>query len=245
MSRLGDLLHTERLRRNLTFKQVAKLGGVSEGYLREVEAGTRIIADDQARRILKKMGLSEQTEAGFTLDDIAATVDLETVKPGKIAPKPAPKQPDREAEAVYQSREEKDPQAQGGIWLDALASVLKRVPVYNAVMKEIDHKLLPILDGRIEGASPDKVFYLSAPDDSMRGFRILRDDLCLVVPAASPIDEAVMLVEIKQRRALRKVKKLDGLHVLLQSYDREYSAENYALPDISFVGQVVRVEFSL
>ena len=248
MSRLGDLLRTERLRRNLSFKQVARLGGVSEGYLREVEAGTRIIADDQARRILKKMGLTEQTEAGFTLDDIAATVDLETVKPSKLEAKPksVAKPEVKEAEAVYRSSDEdKDPQTKGGIWLDALASVLKRVPVYNAVMKEIDHKLLPILDGRIEGASPDKVFFLSVPDDSMRGFRILRDDLCLIVPAGSPIDEAVMLVEVKQRRVLRKVKKLDALHVLLQSYDREYSAETYALPDISFIGQVVRVEFAL
>ena len=59
MSRLGDLLHTERLRRNMTLKQVAKLGGVSEGYLKDVEAGTRIIADDQARRILKKMEVDE------------------------------------------------------------------------------------------------------------------------------------------------------------------------------------------
>ena len=49
----------------------------------------------------------------------------------------------------------------GGVWLDALTSVLKRVPVYNAVLKEVDHRLLPILDGRIEGAAPDKVFYLS------------------------------------------------------------------------------------
>lgn len=40
----------------------------------------------------------------------------------------------------------------GGVWLDALTSVLKRVPVYNAVLKEVDHRLLPILDGRIEGA---------------------------------------------------------------------------------------------
>ena len=29
MSRLGDLLHTERLRRNMTLKQVAKLGGAN------------------------------------------------------------------------------------------------------------------------------------------------------------------------------------------------------------------------
>ena len=241
MSRLGDLLRTERLRRNMTLKQVAKVGGVSEGYLKDVEEGRRIIADDQARRILKKIGLTEHNEAGFTLDDIAATVDLKTVAPPTPAPAPKPRP---ESEAVYKSQPEDTP-VTGGVWLDALGSVLKRVPVYNAVLKEIDHRLLPILDGRIEGASPDKVFYLSAPDDSMRGFRILRDDLCLIVPSGSPIDGAVMLVEHNSHRYLRKVKKLDALNVLLQSYDREYAAETCALPEANFVGRVVRVEFSL
>ena len=53
MSRLGDLIRLERTRQGMTFKQVAKKCGVSEGYLLAVEAGTRIIADDQARRILR------------------------------------------------------------------------------------------------------------------------------------------------------------------------------------------------
>ena len=132
-----------------------------------------------------------------------------------------------------------------GEGLSLIHILLKRVPVYNAVLKEVDHRLLPILDGRIEGAAPDKVFYLVAPDDSMRGFRILRDDLCLIVPSGSPIDGAVMLVEHNQHRYLRKVKKLDALNVLLQSYDREYAAETCALPDVNFLGRVVKVEFSL
>ncbi len=242
MSRLGDLLRTERLRRKMTLKQVAKLGGVSEGYLKDEAAGTRVLADAQARRILKLMGIPEQNAAGFSLDDIAATVDLETVtakQPTKTsAPQKAP-----ESEAVYKTQD--DAPVTGGVWLDALSSVLKRVPVYNAVLKEIDHRLLPILDGRIEGASPDKVFFFSAPDDSMRGFRILRGDLCLVVPAASPIDGAVMLVEHAQHRCLRKIKKLDALNLLLQSYDREYAAETCALPDVNLLGWVVKVEFSL
>lgn len=241
MSRLGDLLRTERLRRKMTLKQVAKLGGVSEGYLKDVEEGKRIIADDQARRILKKMGLKEHNEAGFSLEDIAATVDVETITPKK--PAAAPKPEAREAETVYQSKTEET--VSGGIWLDALTSVLRRVPVYNAVMKEVGHRMLPIMDGRIEGSAPDKVFYLSAPDDSMRGFRILREDQCLIVPSNSPIDGAIMLVEYQQHRCLRKVKKLDGLNVLLQSYDREYNAESAALPEVSFIGRVVRVEFTL
>ena len=74
MSRLGDLIRTERIRQKLSPKQVAKKCGVSESYLLAVEAGTKIIADDQARRILKTIGLKQQTEAEFTLDDIAATV---------------------------------------------------------------------------------------------------------------------------------------------------------------------------
>ena len=245
MSRLGDLLRTERMRRSMTLKQVARLGGVSESYLQSVEAGTRIIADDQARRILKKMGLNEHNEAGFTLDDIAAAVDLETVRPVAIE-KPA--KAAGETRTVYSTgarEKEENAQASGGVWLDALTSVLKRVPIRNGVMAEVGHRLLPILDGRIENASPDKVFFLSAPDDSMRGFRIFKDDLCLIVPAGSPVDDAVMLVEIGGLRRLRKVKKLDAVHVLLQSYDREHSAESFALPDLSFIGRVVKVEFSL
>ena len=71
MSRLGDLIRLERTRQKLTYKQVARKCGVSEKYLEEVESGRRIIQDDQARRILKTMGMQQQTEADFTLDDIA------------------------------------------------------------------------------------------------------------------------------------------------------------------------------
>lgn len=81
MSRLGDLIRTERLRSKMTLKQVARKCGVSESYLLAVEAGTKIIADDQARRILKTIGLRERTEADFSLDDIAATVDLASASP--------------------------------------------------------------------------------------------------------------------------------------------------------------------
>ncbi|HPJ01972.1 MAG TPA: helix-turn-helix transcriptional regulator [Candidatus Limiplasma sp.] len=241
MSRLGDLLKTERLRRDMTLKQVSRLSGVSADYLKAVEEGKKIIPDDQARRILKKIGMTEQTEQGFTLDDIAATVDLQTVQPK------AESRAQQRADAVpaFTDAAKQDDTVQGSVWLDALQSVLKRVPVVNAVMEEIDHRLLPVLQGRIEGASPDKVFYYKVPDDGMRGFRILKDDLCFIVPAASPIDGAVMLVERKGMRMLCKVKKLDSLSILLQSYDREYTAEPCALPDIAILGHVVRVEFTL
>lgn len=47
MSRLGDLILLERTRQKLTRKQVARKCGVSEGYIKDVEEGRRIIQDDQ------------------------------------------------------------------------------------------------------------------------------------------------------------------------------------------------------
>lgn len=242
MSRLGDLIRTERVRAKMTPKQVAKKCGVAESFIMAVEAGTRIIADDQARRILKTIGLKEHNEADFTLDDIAATVDLASVQPqmAKAVAQPKPKAVEKVA-----STEEKDEGVVGSVWLDALTSVLKHVPVMNAVMKPVDHKLLPIQGGKIEGANPDKVFYFLAPDDSMRGFRIHSGDQALVVPAQSPIDGAVMLVEYNSHRYLRKVKKLDNYQVLLQSYDREYDAVTAKLGDVNFIGRVVKLEITL
>ena len=129
MSRLGDLIRLERTRQGLTHKQVARKCGVSDKYLMEVEAGTRIIQDDQARRILKSMGLQQQTEADFTLDDIAATVDLQSAVP-QLTKAVETKKSVKEKENVVA---ESDPGVSGSIWLDALSGVLKHVPIYNAV----------------------------------------------------------------------------------------------------------------
>ena len=257
MSRLGDLIRTERLRAKLTPKQLAKKCGVAESYLVAVEKGTKIIADDQARRILKSIGLREQTETDFSLDDIAATVDLATVASptAKTVAQPRPK-PQPEAELVAStggrapsgSKDVTDSEEKGvggSIWLDALTSVLKRVPVMNAIMKPIDYRLVPIVSGKIEGANPDKVFYYLAPDDSMRGFRICQGDLALIVPAHSPIDGSVMLVEYNNHRFLRKVKKLADFTVILQSFDKEYDAVTAQINECTFIGRAAKLEVTL
>ena len=247
MSRLGDLIRTERIRQKLTPKQVARKCGVSESYITAVEAGTRIIGDDQARRILKTIGLKQQNEAEFTLDDIASTVDLAQVQPALAAKAAAaaarPKA--KEAEKVASTDEEKQEGSAGSIWLDALQSVMKRVPVMNAVMKPVRYRLVPVENGRIEGANPDKVFYYLAPDDSMRGFRIHKGDLVLTVPAQSPVDGAVMLINYNEHRYLRKIKVLNDRQVLLQCYDREYEQETADISDVGFLSRCVQVTFEL
>ncbi|MBQ9264534.1 MAG: helix-turn-helix transcriptional regulator [Clostridia bacterium] len=240
MSRLGDLIRLERTRQGLTHKQVARKCGVSDKYLMEVEAGTRIIADDQARRILKTMGMTQQTEADFTLDDIAATVDLQSAVPQltrAVEPKKA-------AKPIHEEKDG-DPGVAGSIWLDALSGVLKHVPVYNAVMKEVGHRLLPITNGKIEGASPDKVYYFMAPDNHLRGFRIQRGDLLLVVPAQAVVDGAIMLLQTPQGRVLRKMKRVNDYQAMLQKYDESFESEIKNYNEITVVGRCVRLEADL
>lgn len=241
MSRLGDLIRLERTRQGLTHKQVARKCGVSDKYLMEVEAGTRIIQDDQARRILKSMGLQQQTEADFTLEDIAATVDLQSAVP-QLTKAVETKKPVKEKENVVA---ESDPGVSGSIWLDALSGVLKHVPIYNAVMKEVGHRLLPITNGKIEGASPDKVFYFMAPDNELRGFRVQRGDLLLVVPAQAAVDGALMLIQTPQGRVLRKVKKVNDYQAMLQKYNESCESEIKNYNEITFVGRCVRLEADL
>lgn len=242
MSRLGDLILLERSRQKLTRKQVAKKCGVSESYLKDVEEGRRIIQDDQARRILRTLGTSSRNEAEFSLDEIAATVDLSTLAPqaAKPAPAPAAKPAAEQPKVKEQSAEE-----QSGIWLDALSSVLKPVPVMNAGWIQVSRKMVPIQDGKIEGAKPEKVVYFLAPDDSMRAMRIEKGDLVLIVPQTLPVDGAIMLVEYGAHRCLRRIKLLGNSNILLQSGDRELGAESVNISDIKLVGRAVRVEIAL
>ena len=240
MSRLGDLLLLERSRQKLTRKQVARMCGISEGYLKDVEEGRRIIQDDQARRILNKLGTSQRNEAEFSLDEIAATVDLGTLAPQKPVSQPAAK-----AEPKPEPVKASTPEEQTGIWLDALSSVLKPVPVMNAGWIQVSRRMVPIQDGKIEGAKPDRVVYFLAPDDSMRAMRIEKGDLVLIVPQTLPVDGAIMLVEYGAHRCLRRIKLLGNSNILLQSGDRELGAESVHISDVKLVGKAVRIEIAL
>ncbi len=240
MSRLGDLIHLERTRRNLTYKQVARMCGVSDKFLQDVESGKRIIADDQARRILKTIGLKEHSEADFTLDDIASTVDLQSAMP-RIQ-----KAQESRAAAPAESKKAAPEKVEAGsIWLDALSGVLKHVPVYNAVMKEVDHRLLPISDGRIAGAPADKVYYFMAPDNDLRGYRVLKGDYLLVVPAQAPVDGSIMLLRTPVGHVLRKVSVLPHFQAMLQRFDQTPENEIKSFSDLTVVGRCVRLEADL
>ena len=103
-----------------------------------------------------------------------------------LRPRPRPyKLPTTEAEP--------QPAGDNAAWLDALGGVVKRVPVTDEDSNVVDHVLVPVVGGKIEGGAPDKVFYFRCPDDALRGYRIFAGDLLLCVPAQKVEDGAISL----------------------------------------------------
>lgn len=230
MSRLGDMIKQERLRAGWSHKQLAKKSGVSEKFLVEVEAGTRIIADTQATRILKVLGKTSE----FIADFEGKADGVPTPEPVRAAsrPAPAPKKPAAPAEPT-------------DAWVNALGGLMRAVPVRDAAGRDVDSRILPVQSGRIEGVVAEKVFYLVAPDDSMMGYRIRKGDRVLILPATVLVDNAVLLFQSEGLYYLRKVKIQDGGRVLLQWYDYEPHSEVVPAKQLTLVGRARRVEFEI
>lgn len=230
MSRLGDMIKQERLRAGWSHKQLAKKSGVSEKFLVEVEAGTRIIADTQATRILKVLGKTSE----FIADFEGKADGVPTSEPVRAAPRPAPaaKKPAAPAEPT-------------DAWVNALGGLMRAVPVRDAAGRDVDSRILPVQSGRIEGVVAEKVFYLVAPDDSMMGYRIRKGDRVLILPATVLVDNAVLLFQSEGLYYLRKVKIQDGGRVLLQWYDYEPHSEVVPAKQLTLVGRARRVEFEI
>ena len=222
MTRLGETIKKARLGAKMTEKALAKKCGVAESFIKEVEAGRRIVSDDQAQRILKALGVKNPVSA-----------ELEVANEGevKLRPKPRPyiipvPQPEKKEtpEETHAAGEAAD------AWLDALGGVVKRVPV---------------IGGKIEGGHPEKVLYYRCPDDSLRGFRIYAGDLLLTVPAKAVVSNAIMLIQRDGQRIARKITKMDGGRLNVQSFDVDFVSEILPAQDVYVLGLCVKLVRSL
>ena len=233
MSRLGDSIRAARLKAKMTEKALGKKCGMAESVIKEIESGRRIVSDEQAQRILKLLGADSPVSTEL---DVAAEPEV------KLRPRPrayvlplSPESPQQESAA----RESSD------AWLDALGGVVKRVPVCDPDGVVIDHVLTPIIGGKIEGGAPDKVLYYRCPDNALRGFRVYAGDLLLTVPANKPEDDRMMLVVYKGERIVRKLLKLDGSRIQMQSFDSEFHAVVAPAAEVKVVGLCVKLQRKL
>ena len=230
MSRLGDTIRSARLKAKMTEKALGKKCGLAENYIKDVEAGRKIVSDDQAQRILKVLGVA---------NPVSTELEVASEPPVKLRPKPrAYILPVEEQEKAAKQAAEASSEA----WLDALGGVVKRVPVMSPDGLVIDHVLTPIVNGKIEGGAPDKVLYYRCPDDALRGFRVHAGDLLLVVPASKAEDGQLMLVEYQGQRMVRKLLKLDGGRIQMQAFDHEFTAQVGTIIDVKVLGRCVKLE---
>lgn len=233
MSRLGDTIRAARLKAKLSEKALGKKCGLAEAFIKDVESGRKIVSDDQAQRILKVLGVANPV-----------STELEVAAEPEVKLRPRPRAyvlpAEEQAEAARKAAEESS-----DAWLDALGGVVKRVPVMSPDGLVIDHVLTPIVSGRIEGAAPDKALYYRVPDDQLRGFRVHAGDLLLVTPTAKVEDGALMLLEYKGERVVRKLMKLDGNRIQMQAFDHEFTAAVGTPQDVKVLGRCVKLLRSL
>ena len=233
MSRLGDSIRAARLKAKMSEKALGKKCGMAESVIKEIESGRRIVSDEQAQRILKLLGADSPVSTEL---DVAAEPEV------KLRPRPrayvlplSPESPRQESAA----RESSD------AWLDALGGVVKRVPVSDEQGVVIDHVLTPIIGGKIEGGAPDKVLYYRCPDNALRGFRVYAGDLLLTVPASKAEDDRIMLICYKGQRIVRKLLRLDGNRIQMQTFDSEFRAEIAPSNEVQVLGRCVRLQRTL
>lgn len=236
MSRMGETIRASRIKYAMTEKQLAKKTGLAENFIREVESGRRIPSDDQARRLLKACGVTES---------VGTEIDTANEPEVKLRPRPRPYVLPVQQEEKPEGKATAENAGPGDAWLDALGGVVKRVPVTDENGLVIDHVLFPVVGGKIEGGAPDKVLLFRVPDDSLSGFRVHAGDLLLTVPEKNPADDAFMLVCYGGKRKVRRIKKLEGSKLMLQSYDRELKIDTLLWGEIQILGRCVKLQRSL
>ena len=233
MSRLGDAIRAARVKAKMTEKALGRKCGMTEGVIKDIEAGRRIVSDDQAQRILKVLGAENPISTEL---EVAAEPEV------KLRPRPRPyvipvEEPDSRSKAEVQAQQESN-----DAWLDALGGVVRRVPVIDGDGLVLDHVLTPVVGGKIEGGAPDKVMYYRCPDNMLRGYRVYAGDLLLVVPEGKPLDGQLMLIRWRDTRMVRKIQKLDGGRLLLQAFEQEFTSETVPMKDVLVLGRCVKLE---
>lgn len=219
MSRIGDRIKTARISKNVSLKELGRKCGVSQSYISDVESGKRIINDALIKRISSVLDIN-LNEA--MLEDEEPSFDAEV------------------------SDKNTEPEGANIEWQSALSSIIKDVPVYDINMdKVLEYKHLPIVGNKIEGHNPDRLVYIKVPDNSMRGFRLRKDDLVMIALNHEFLGERLYFIEEDRAREIRHIKKLDGNNILISSQDASLKTRTCDIHGISIIGYLIKAEIML
>ena len=222
MSRIGSEISKLRREKGYTQKQLAKLLGVSEGYIDEVEGGKKVLKDSLISRVYRILGQQADNEDVYDTGE----ADKQS-KPVKTAAKAAP--------APVQQ-----------VWNDALDAILKTVPVYDYKLEDsLGKRQLPVISNKIEGYPKEKVFYLQIQDNDLSGLRMCIGDLALAYLTQEIEKDAFCLVEYNNIRVVRLIKKLEGNKLLLVSNSGSLATEMVDMKAVKILARLIRLEITL
>lgn len=217
MSRIGDKIRDSRNKMGISAKQFAKRLGVAENFVIDVETGKKIMNEDMIKKVEKTFGISLE-------DDIFTEV----------------------SEPVENLKNSNEPKTVNKQWEDAFSNIIKKIPVTDMNFKEIhDYKYLPVIDKKVEGYNSEKILFIDVPDDSMRGFRIQRNDRLMVFQNTEIVNNSISVVEYDGKRCIRQIKRLDSNKVLLISNSNDIKTETVDAKSLNVIGRCVKLEVDL
>lgn len=220
MSRVGERIKEERLKAGISVKDFGKKLGLAESFVLEVESGRKIINENMIKKMEKLLNVNFSESSFETISE-----PVENTK--EAITSSAPKAPNKQ-------------------WEDAFSSLLKKIPICDIDMKEIyDYKYLPVFDKKIDGYSADKILFVKAGDDSMRGFRIHKNDIVMVYQSGELVNGSLLLVKGEEGNMIRQVKRLDANKALLISHSSEVRTHTWDIKGLTVLGRCVKVEVEL
>lgn len=229
MSRVGNKIREARLNLKMTEKQLAKKLGVSEGFIKEVESGRKVVNESVMNKISKVLGKD--------FNDVTMSFEAEALK-------------NTEEDTInnkdFKGHQKKSKEEVSDIWNDAFGSVLKSVPIYGYDLnKVLGKRQMPITDNKIEGYSKDKVLYLKIEDEDMTGFRMCKGDIAFGHIIHEVENNAICLVERGEERHVRQIKRLDNSKLLLISNGTTLRTETAEIKEIKALVKLDRLEIQL
>ncbi|MFZ5966711.1 MAG: S24 family peptidase [Bacillota bacterium] len=227
MSRIGERIKQERMKQSISPKQLGKKCGVSESFIIDIESGKKIINEKLSEKIGKVLGVN------FDENLVTEPKEEETI----IRKEP------KKQEIQLKGREFVEPLAP---WEDALSGIVRKIPVFDIEMKNIlEYRSFPIIDKKIEGYNPDKLLYISVPDDSLKEYRMMKGDRILVYLNQEVINHSFVLAAYDGKNRIRKLKRVDGNHLSFFTKENDPKAERVNAKEVKIIGRCVRVEFDL
>ena len=229
MSRVGEKIKEARTKAGLTQKALGKKLGVSDKFINEVEMGRRVAQEGFIERAAKILNTD--------LNDISMVVTDEALMEERKITEVAKNEKKINAKILGET---------SPVWTDAFSSVMKKVIIYDySLKKELGSKELPIYSNKVEGYPADKVLYIKVEDNSMSGFRMMKDDIVFGHLVKEVSNNGMFLIEYDNKRVIRQIKSLGGQKLLLIGNDGSAKTETIQVKEAKIIAKLERLEIQL